>query len=55
MQGLTLLQDAVGRERRPLGLSVGDDGVVKAASEARRDQLREQRSRARDLRTPDQV
>ena len=58
LQGLTLLQEAVGRERRPLGLSVGSDGSCgreKAATEARRDLLREERSRARELRTPDQV
>jgi len=55
LQGLTLLQEAVGRERRPLGLSVGDDGVTRPATTPFRDQLRDQRSRARDLRTPDQV
>jgi NADH-quinone oxidoreductase subunit B len=55
LQGLTLLQDAIGKERRPLGLMVGDDGVVKAPTSARRDLLRDERSRARDLRTPDQI
>ncbi|MGH8455497.1 MAG: NuoB/complex I 20 kDa subunit family protein [Stenotrophobium sp.] len=55
LQGLNLLQDAIGRERRPLSWVVGDQGVYKANQPAQRDLRREERMAATTLRTPDQV
>ncbi|MFW5942571.1 MAG: NADH-quinone oxidoreductase subunit NuoB [Chloroflexota bacterium] len=55
MEGLTLLSDAVGKEERPLSWVIGPQGVVKADRPSLRDQKREQRMRATDLRTPDHV
>ena len=55
LQGLTMLQEAIGKERRPLGLSVGDRGVERADLPVQRDRLQAERSRVRDLRSPDDV
>jgi NADH-quinone oxidoreductase subunit B len=55
MEGLTLLQDLVGKERRPLSWAVGPQGTVKPAMPSRRDQKREQRMQMTTLRPPDRV
>ena len=60
LQGLTLLQEAIGREQRPLSWVVGDQGVYQAhmnKGDARcfRDELREQRRQVSTLRPPDEV
>lgn len=55
IQGLTLLQDAVGNERRPLSWLVEDQGVRKAPKPSQRDRRNEQRIIATDLREPNQV
>ncbi|MFN2328219.1 MAG: NADH-quinone oxidoreductase subunit B [Chromatocurvus sp.] len=71
LQGLIMLQEAIGRERRPLGWTVGEmsgetsgETGVETGVETRvqrspmpvhRDRLQEQRSRVRDLRSPDDV
>lgn len=53
LQGLTLLQDSVGNERRPLSWVVGDQGVVAAEQPSLRDQNRNERMKARLLRRPE--
>jgi NADH-quinone oxidoreductase subunit B len=55
MHGLTLLQEAVGHERRPLSWVVGPQGVEKFRKPSMRDLKREERRRATDLRTPDHI
>lgn len=55
MQGLVMLQEAIGQERRPLSWVAGDQRVVKPALPARRDLLQAQRNQARELRSPDEV
>ena len=55
MQGLMMLQDAVKQERRPLSWVVGDQQVVKADMPSQRDRLLEERSQAKELRSPDRV
>ena len=55
IQGLTLLQDAVGNERRPLSWLVEDQGVRKAPKASQRDKRNDQRVIATDLREPNQV
>ena len=55
LQGLMLLQDAVGKERRPLSWVVEDQRVVKAEPISQRDQMTPARMKATDLRKPDQV
>jgi NADH-quinone oxidoreductase subunit B len=55
LQGLMLLQDQIGKERRPLSWVVGDQGVYKANPASQRDLHRDERMAATKLRTPDQV
>ena len=52
MQGLMMLQDAVGKERRPLSWTVGDQQVVKPQMPSQRDLHREERERQTTLRSP---
>jgi len=53
LEGLTLLREAVGRERRPLGWWIGPQGVERPPTPARRDLKREARRAVRDLAPPD--
>jgi NADH-quinone oxidoreductase subunit B len=55
LHGLTLLQEAVGRERRPLSWVVGPQGVKKVHQPSMRDLKREERRKVKNLRTPDHV
>ena len=53
MQGLTMLQASVAKERRPLSWMVGDQTVVKPTFEPNRDRLLKERNQATFLRSPD--
>jgi NADH-quinone oxidoreductase subunit B len=55
LQGLQLLQDSIGEERRPLSWVVGDQGIYRAEMPAQREQRREQRIAVTNLRSPDDV
>ncbi|HEX7080479.1 MAG TPA: NADH-quinone oxidoreductase subunit B family protein [Gammaproteobacteria bacterium] len=55
LEGLTLLQAAVGTERRPLSWVVGPQGVERAPRPSFRDQKRAERTSQRTLRPPDSV
>lgn len=55
LQGLMLLQDSIGKERRPLSWVVGDQGVYRAEMPAERERKRAERIAVTNLRTPDQV
>ena len=55
MEGLTLLQTAVGNERRPLSWAVGPQGVSRPETPSMRDLKRNQRRRGTTLRSPDEV
>ncbi len=55
LQGLMLLQDAIGQEQRPLSWMIGEQGVVKAPKVSQRDLRNAERMRATELRTPDQT
>ena len=55
MEGLTLLQTAVGNERRPLSWAVGPQGVSRPEPPSMRDLKRDQRQRSTTLRSPDEV
>jgi NADH-quinone oxidoreductase subunit B len=54
-QGLMLLQDAIGKERRPLSWTVGDQTVIKPPKPSYRDLLTEERMRTQQLRSPDEL
>jgi NADH-quinone oxidoreductase subunit B len=55
LQGLNLLQDAIGKERRPLSWVVGEQGVYKANMPAQRDLKQAERCAVQVLRSPDQI
>jgi NADH-quinone oxidoreductase subunit B len=55
MEGLVLLAEAVGSERRPLGWWLADQATRRPPLPARRDLKRESRIQAGALRTPDEV
>jgi NADH-quinone oxidoreductase subunit B len=55
IQGLNLLQDAIGQERRPLSWVVGEQGVYKANLPAQRDLKKAERCAVQVLRSPDQI
>jgi NADH-quinone oxidoreductase subunit B len=55
LEGLTLLQQSIGTDRRPLSWMVGPQGVERAPRPSLRDQKRAERQRATVLRSPDGV
>jgi len=55
MEGLLLLSQSVGKERRPLSWTVGPQGVIKPPPPSMRDMKRADRQAATDLRPPDKV
>lgn len=55
MQGLILLQQAVGTERRPLSWVVGDQSVERLALPSQRDLKRDERQRQTILRPPNTI
>jgi NADH-quinone oxidoreductase subunit B len=55
LEGITLLRDAVGTEKRPLSWVIGAQGVTRAPLPSMRDLKRQERSQMTTLRTPDQV
>jgi NADH-quinone oxidoreductase subunit B len=55
MEGLMLLQEAVGKEKRPLSWVIGPQGVQRAPRPCMRDEKRAQRQQATVLRSPDEI
>jgi NADH-quinone oxidoreductase subunit B len=55
MEGLLLLSEAVGAERRPLSWVLGPQGVEKPAKPSLRDLKHDERMKVTDLRTPDHI
>ncbi len=55
LEGLLLLQDAIGQERRPLSWVVGSQDIQRMPERNLRDEKREVRISAADLRPPDGV
>ncbi len=55
MEGLLLLREAVGKEKRPLSWVVGPQGVWRPPMPSQRDLKREERNRITVLRSPDEI
>jgi NADH-quinone oxidoreductase subunit B len=55
LEGLNLLQDAIGKEQRPLSWVIGPQGVEKPDRPSQRDIKRAARVRETVLRSPDEV
>jgi NADH-quinone oxidoreductase subunit B len=55
IEGLLLLREAAGLERRPLSWVVGPQGVVRGVRPSMRDQKRQMRQQTVTLRSPDEI
>ncbi len=55
LQGLTLLTEAVGKEKRPLSWVLGPQGIIKPEKVSQRDLKRPERTAATSLRPVDEV
>jgi NADH-quinone oxidoreductase subunit B len=55
MEGVLLLAEATGKERRPLSWLLGPQGVERGPRPSTRDKRRAERQRATTLRPPDEV
>ncbi|HEY7297990.1 MAG TPA: NADH-quinone oxidoreductase subunit B family protein [Xanthobacteraceae bacterium] len=55
LEGLILLQQSIGRERRPLSWTIGPQSVERPPQPSLRDLKRSERQRAAALRTPDGI
>jgi NADH-quinone oxidoreductase subunit B len=55
MEGLLMLREQVGRERRPLSWVAGPQGIVQPERPCMRDLKREERKKATILRSPDEI
>ncbi|MCL4492450.1 MAG: NADH-quinone oxidoreductase subunit B [Nitrospirae bacterium] len=55
MEGLLMLRDLVGKERRPLSWVIGPQGVERPPMPVMRDIKRPRRQRATELRPPDEI
>jgi len=55
MEGLLLLRESIGKERRPLGWWVTPQGVIRPQMPSNRDLKRDVRMKATVLKTPDEI
>ncbi len=55
MEGLLLLRESVGAEKRPLSWFLGPQGVERPPKPSLRDLKRDERMKVTDLRTPDHI
>ena len=55
LQALMLLQDSIGKERRPLSQMIGDQGITPAVMQPERDRKQAERIAVTELRSPDNV
>ncbi|WP_376867586.1 NuoB/complex I 20 kDa subunit family protein [Aeromonas veronii] len=55
LQALILLQDSIGKERRPLSWVVGDQGIYRPQMQAEKERKRGERINVTNLRTPDEI
>jgi NADH-quinone oxidoreductase subunit B len=55
MEGLLLLADSVGKEKRPLSWTIGDQGVIKPEKVAVKERKREKWQEMTTFRSPDEI
>ncbi|MGE5399549.1 MAG: NADH-quinone oxidoreductase subunit B [Ignavibacteriales bacterium] len=55
MEGILLLRDVVGKEKRPLSWTIGPQGITKPEKPSMRDMKREERMKTTFLRPPDEI
>ncbi|MEI4951344.1 NADH-quinone oxidoreductase subunit B [Aeromonas caviae] len=55
LQALMLLQESIGKERRPLSWVVGDQGIYRPHMQSEKERKRGERINVTNLRTPDEI
>lgn len=55
LEGIVLLRDKVGKEKRPLNWVIGPQGIITPDMPAQRDLKREERMKMTEIRPPDEV
>ncbi|HEY9261406.1 NADH-quinone oxidoreductase subunit B family protein [Chitinophaga sp.] len=55
MQGLVMLRDSVGKEKRPLSWVIGEQGVIRPEKISMKDTLRDKRQQMTQFKTPDEI
>ncbi|WP_421200426.1 NuoB/complex I 20 kDa subunit family protein [Aeromonas enteropelogenes] len=55
LQALMLLQESIGKERRPLSWVVGDQGIYRPQMQAEKERKRGERINVTNLHTPDEI
>ncbi|MFQ2659725.1 NADH-quinone oxidoreductase subunit B [Aeromonas caviae] len=55
LQALMLLQESIGKERRPLSRVVGDQGIYRPQMQSEKERKRGERINVTNLRTPDEI
>ncbi|MCO6461504.1 MAG: NADH-quinone oxidoreductase subunit B [Saprospiraceae bacterium] len=55
LEGIVMLRDKVGQEKRPLSWVIGPQGIIKPEMPVMRDQKRAERTKMTEIRPPDQV
>jgi NADH-quinone oxidoreductase subunit B len=55
MEGLLLMRDQIGKERRPLNWVIGSQGILKPEGPSMKEQKRDERMRMTSLTSPDEV
>lgn len=55
MEGLLMLRDQIGSEKRPLSWVIGEQGVIKSDGISHREMKREDRMKMREIRSPDGI
>lgn len=55
MEGLLLLRDSAGKEKRPLSWTIGEQGIIKPEKISMKALKREQRQKFTTLRSPDEI
>jgi NADH-quinone oxidoreductase subunit B len=55
MQGLLMLREAVGKEKRPLSWMIGPQGVMKAEGKSMKEMKRDERMQMKQIKSPDEI
>lgn len=55
LEGIVLLRDKVGKEKRPLSWVIGPQGIIKPDMPSLRDMKRDERKKMTEIRPPDEV
>ncbi|MEA9417019.1 MULTISPECIES: NADH-quinone oxidoreductase subunit B [Aeromonas] len=55
LQAMMLLQESIGKERRPLSWVVGDQGIYRPQMQSEKERKRGERINVTNLRTPDEI